>query len=101
MRFAQVQDLTDSPAPASFSTTMPKVNRRGRKSNTRRGTVKKSKAVIRKGRVHIKLSKNNTVALAPSQLVQYMPLNKMKRAAKSILRQSSVKVKRRRKSKKN
>lgn len=101
---AQLQDLTTSPhtAPSFYSTatgttaaaTMPK--RRRTTTRKRKGTMKRSKAVIRKGRVHVKLSRNRTVALAPSQLIKYMPLNKMKRAAQSIIRQSSVKPKRRR-----
>ena len=88
------------------TTTMPATRRRRQQRRQRRQTtmrkrktvkgIKRSKAVIRKGRVHVKLSKNRTVALAPSQLIKYMPLNKMKRAAQSIIRQSTVKVKRRR-----
>ena len=97
MPAAQHYDLT-SPASTSLSfySTMPTIKKQGQ--SRKRGTmVKQNNAVIRNGKVHLKLTKHRTVILLPSQLVKYMSLNIMKRAAQSIIRQSSIKVKRRQK----
>jgi len=103
---AQIQDLSSAEPSSSASSisgalsssnTMPVTRHQmGRSKRAKRGKgVKRSKTTIRKGKVHVKLSKHRTVALAPSQLVRYMPLNKMKAAAKSIIRSSTVTGRRR------
>jgi len=97
--FAKIQDLSVAPILSS-SDMAPR--RKGRATGARRrrkrmSTVKRSRATIRKGMVHVKIGKNRSVALRPSQLIAYMPMNKMRQAAKLVLTQSPTAKRARRK----
>lgn len=54
----------------------------------------KRKRVIRGGRVRIKLGKKKVVSVAPSTLIGHISSAKLKAAARSVIRQQAVGVKR-------
>jgi hypothetical protein len=78
------------------STSMPSVKRKRSKragrprtasKKGRKHRVKGTKGVrVTKGRVSIRLPGHGVTKLAASQLVRYVPLNKLKSAAKKVLR---------------
>jgi hypothetical protein len=91
-RATLVRDLVDSPS-------MPSRKRGGGKRRRAAGTSKKSRRKpsnrrvkgargvrVTKGRVAIRLPGHGVTKLAASQLVRYVPLNKLKAAAKKVLR---------------
>ena len=84
--------------------SMPRKSNKSKKSRkSKRQSVKVIKGTrIVKGRVSIKLGGYSGVQkLAPSQLIRYIPLNKLKAAAKKVLASlGHQKIKKKRKSKK-
>jgi hypothetical protein len=94
-RATLVRDFVDSP-----ELSMPPRRRRGRPSRVggasaghrrrkgvRKHRVKGAKGVrVTKGRVAIRLAGHGVTKLAASQLVRYVPLNKLKSAAKKVLK---------------
>jgi hypothetical protein len=108
-RATLVRDFVDSP-----ELSMPPRRRRGRPSRVgggasaghrrrkgvRKHRVKGAKGVrVTKGRVAIRLAGHGVTKLAASQLVRYVPLSKLKSAAKKVLKSQghrSRKVRRKR-----